>query len=183
MSENPSGMSMILVQLVPGGAALPYAIEALRQAVQSGAVYAMAAASADNGGTWYPAWQVAGFAAPPVVSPPELGFVIPVNVNGWAMLAGYMAIIFFLFVGMPCGVGAFFIAAPTSHASWREFVVFALIALTIGAAPQALIGYLGHRAIRRDPSWSGIGRVYFAYVTSALVILMFLVAAVRFAFR
>jgi hypothetical protein len=171
---------MILLVQQPGAyQPIRYEPAMLREALSSGALHAAVLASADNGATWWPAWQVAGFASPSAVGGgmSALGMVVPMGrISGWAMAGGYFGILL-LFFGLPIGLVLVFAAADKDGRALAAFLGPMLVVL--GCLPVAGMSALGHRAVRRDPSLKGIGRAIFGYVCAGTVTLLVLVAAVR----
>jgi hypothetical protein len=131
-------------------------------------------ASVDGGVTWRPAWAIAGTPRPE--GDQIAAAFVPIGVAGWAMVAGYWAILVLVFggfgeLGMIVAAGQKSAAAGVSAA--------ALVLIVVGAGPCALFGWLGQRSIRKNPEKRGMGRVGFAYVVAGMIVLGALVAIVR----
>lgn len=79
----------------------------------------------------------------------EIKYILPVGRSGWAIAAGYLAFLNILFI------------------------------LSIVTAPVTLIfAYLGWRDIKKNPDKLGMGRIYFAVITSVLALLLLFLSIV-----
>ena len=162
-------------QVVWQAGAAPVATEPkqLVAALQGGQLPSDAPVSIDGGHSWVPAWQ----AAQQHGQSEALAMVIPVRVNSYALIAGYVGLLSLLFFGGPISLiaGGFF-AAPKATVGIR---IGALVAgLLLGPVPPAACAYLAHRQLRRNPDERGMGRVITGYVTAALMVVAFVVMAV-----
>ena len=145
------------------------------QVVDQGRMHPATPVSVDGGQTFVDASVMAsrlrsrgddGFAA-----------VLPSRVETWSFLAAYLALFSLLFFGGPfAGVAAVigFDAGP--KVTFRLAMIGG--ALLLGPGPIALVGWLGLRAIRRDPTYRGKGRAIFALVVAALMLVGCLVGIV-----
>jgi hypothetical protein len=164
-----------MVEMAPGQVPVQVSIDDLRSGIIGGRVNPWARASVDRGASWHPAWRAVGL--PPPQQPQDdaaLRMIIPIGRSGWAIAAGYVAILTLL---------ADFAWVPMSFAIPGKEIGSALPAggftfLFVGIPPLAL-GLVAHRAIKRDPSKHGMGRVIFAYVCVGLLLFALLVAIVR----
>jgi hypothetical protein len=169
---------MILLVQQPGAyQPIRYEPAMLRDALSSGALHAEVLASADNGATWWPAWQVAGYASPGAVGGgmSALGMVVPTGrFSGWAMAAGYFGILLLAF-GLPIAI----VVAATAKGkdAWPVIAFIGGPLVVLGCLPVAGMSALGHRALRRDASLKGIGRAIFGYVSAGAVTFVVLIAA------
>ena len=172
----------LLVQQPGAHQPVRYEPTMLRDALTSGALHGSVLASADNGATWYPAWQVAGFASPTSAGAgmTALGMVVPTGrFSGWAIGAGYCGILL-LFLGLPItGIVA---ATAATKDGWALIAFLGMPVVLFGAVPVLMMSAVGHRAVRRDASLKGIGRVIFGYVSAGAVTFVLLVAMIRAAF-
>jgi hypothetical protein len=162
--------------LVRGPAGTPYSMDdaSFAASVRARQIPAEALASTDGGATWRPAWQIAG--APPPADDQIAAAFVPIGVAGWAMAAGYWALLVLIFGGLS---ELAMIAVAGQRDARGGVIVASLAALVLGAGPCALFGWLGQRSIAKNPGKRGMGRVGFAYVVAGLVGLGALVAIVR----
>jgi hypothetical protein len=171
---------MILLVQQPGAhQPIRYEPAMLRDALSSGALHPAVLASADNGASWWPAWQVAGYASANAVGGgmSALGMVVPTGrFSGWAMAAGYFGILLLAF-GLPIAIVV--VATASGKDGWPVVAFIGLPLIVLGCVPVAGMSALGHRALRRDTSLKGIGRAIFGYVSAGAVTLVVLIAVVR----
>ncbi len=122
--------------------------------------------SFDGGRSWIAAWQAAqslhargddGVAA-----------VVPMNVEGWSMGAGYSAVFSGLFFAGPLSIGAG-VAAFDAGGKPIPMLIFTAVAFVLGPLPIAAMALLGLRNLRRDPTKRGKGRAVFALVVAAVL--------------
>jgi len=134
----------------------------------------MAPVSADGGVSWLPAWQAA---QQPLPADDALALLIPVRVNGYALIAGYVGLFSVLFFGGPiCLVAGAFFAAP--KAPWAVRLVALVVALLLGPLPPAACAYLAHRQLRANPAERGMARVVTGYVSAGLMVVVFVATVV-----
>lgn len=181
----------VLVEVVRGQPPQRYAMDDLRRAITSGLVAPMVFASVDGGATWVRAHEAAGL---PASAPGGaatggaatagdalvLRMVLPVGRSVWAIVAGYWGLLT-LFL-------ALFWVAPLADASARgpfptDLLWVAAVMLVVFVLPTAGTAALGHRAIRKDASKHGMGRVVFAYVAAGLHAALMIGAIVAVAVR
>lgn len=162
--------------VVRGPMGEPYSMDDAQfvAAVRGGRVAGEVLASVDGGVTWRPAWTIAG--TPEPAADQIAAAFVPIGVAGWAMVAGYWAILVLVFGGI--GELVMIMAAGQKGAG-GGVAVAALVLVVLGAGPCALFGWLGQRTIRNSPGKRGMGRVGFAYVVAGMTALGALVAIAR----
>ncbi|MBW2529474.1 MAG: hypothetical protein JRI23_35180 [Deltaproteobacteria bacterium] len=145
----------------------------VRAALQSGQLAPTAQVSTDG----VVSWLLASQALQQQGQDDALAMVIPVRVNPYALIAGYLGLLSLLFFGGPISLiaGAFF-AAPKATIPIRLAAL--AVGLLLGPVPPAAFAYLGHRALRRNPEERGMGRVITGYVAAGLMLVAFVVTAI-----
>lgn len=155
---------MILVQ--NGAQVATWAEPAFVHAVFSRQLAPETPVSFDGGRSWLAAWPAAqslhargddGIAA-----------VVPMNVEGWSMGAGYAAVFSGLFFAGPLSIGSC-VAAFDPGGKPVPMLVFMAVALVLGPLPIAAMALLGLRSLRRDPAKRGKGRAVFALIVAAIL--------------
>jgi hypothetical protein len=163
-----------MVEAAPGQVPITLSLDDLRAAVAGGRMNPLCRASLDRGATWGAAWQVAGLPPPKQMQDdPAVRMLIPVGRSGWAIAAGYVAIPTMIadLVWLPFALGA--------PAKASEFAAAGAISLLFLGLPQLALAFVAQRAIRRDPSKHGMGRVGFAYVCVGVLVLAILIGVAR----
>jgi hypothetical protein len=161
---------VVLVQSPAGPAT--WAENALVQEIAVGRLDPATPVSFDGGTSWLPA----GLAAQRLRARGDdaLAALLPMRIEPWSMAAGYVAIFSFFFFGGP----ASFLAAvlgfdPGPKVLFRLEAI--LVCSVLGPLPILLLGWLGLRGLRRDPTYRGKGRAIFALVVGGLMALSCLV--------
>ena len=143
------------------------AAAAFMHSVRSGAIAADAPASLDGGHSFQPAGMVQQRLAQ---DDQAMSLVMPVRVETWAVLSGYLALFSLLFFGGPAVlVGVIAAWDPASKLQAR--VIFLAVGLVLGPLPIAACAALARRNLVRDPTQRGMGRVWFAFGVAGLLAL------------
>ncbi|MEO8878655.1 MAG: hypothetical protein ABI461_23905 [Polyangiaceae bacterium] len=123
--------------------------------------------SIDGGKVWIPAWQLDQKLR--ARGSDDEALLMPKSTEAWSAVAGYLALFSLLFFGGPLSLGA----AILSWDSGPKRLVrlgFVIAALLLGAAPIAGMAELGRRALSADPILRGRGRMIFAMVVAAILV-------------
>jgi hypothetical protein len=169
---------MVLVQSPGGPSTWPE--DALVGEVFAGRLHPDTPVSFDGGASWL----AAGLAAQRLRARGDdaLAVFIPTRIEPWSMAAGYVAIFSGLFFGGPIS----FLAAVLGFDPGPTVLVrliTVLVCSLLGPLPPALMGWLGLRGLRRDPTYRGKGRAVFALVVAGLMAVPCLIGLVGVVIR
>jgi hypothetical protein len=128
----------------------------------------MCPVSADGGRTWIYALDAAQCMN--ARGDDGLALIVPMRTGAWATGAQYVGLFSLLFFGGPFCFAAAAMAFEHGPTITVRLVV-TLIATAVGPLPVALMTWLGHREIKKDPTLRGKGRLIFALVCTALMAL------------
>jgi hypothetical protein len=131
--------------------------------------------SIDGGKSWMPAWQLDLKLR--ARGDDGVAFLVPMRTEPWSMIAGYLAVFSLLFFGGPISFGVA-VAGWDSGSKHLVRLGFALAGLLLGPAPIAGLAALGRRALMKDPTLRGKGRMIFAFVVAGILVLPCLVGLV-----
>ena len=163
--------------LVQGNAnnAIPLSAELFRQELAQGRIWRELPTSIDGGKNWMPAWQLDLRLR--ARGDDGLAFLVPMRTEAWSTVSGYLALFSLLFFGGPLSFG---VAVMGFEPGMKKLVriAFLLGALLISPGPIALTAELGRRALLRDPTLRGKGRMIFGFVVSAILVIPCLVGLV-----
>jgi hypothetical protein len=164
-----------LVELAPGQAPVVMSLDDLRAGILGGRMNPWGRVSFDRGASWHPAWRAAGL--PPPQQPQDdaaMRMILPVGRSGWAIAAGYVAIL-----TLVADLGYLPVALLVPAKDVGGVAASGAIAFVFVGIPPLVLALVAHRAIKRDPSKHGMGRVGFAYVCAGLLLFAVLAAAIR----
>lgn len=164
---------MLLVRVTPGHPPAEWPEPALVSAVFSGQLHPEASVSLDGGSSWLAAGLVAQRLH--ARGSDELALIAPQRTEPWSVAAGYVALFSLLFFGGPIALVVVLFGFDTGPKIGVRLAAVA-IGLLLAPLPPALMGWLGLRAIRKDPTYRGKGRAIFALVVGALLAAPCLVA-------
>jgi hypothetical protein len=164
----------VLVQNNVGGAA-SLSTAMFQQELAQGRMWREVPASIDGGKTWMPAWQLDLKLR--ARGDDGVAFLVPMRTEAWSMVAGYLAVFSLLFFGGPISFGAAILAFDKGPTKLIR-LAFVLGGILLGPAPIAGTAELGRRALLKDPTLRGKGRMIFAFVVAGILALPCLVGLV-----
>jgi hypothetical protein len=126
-------------------------------------------ASIDGGKTWVPAWQIDMRLR--ARGDDGLAMLVPMRTEAWSMIAGYLAVFSFLFFGGPISFLVAMTAFDPGTMTKLVRLVIVLGGFLLGPVLIALPAELGRRALLRDPTLRGKGRMIFSFVVAAILTL------------
>lgn len=131
--------------------------------------------SIDGGKTWMPAWQLDLKLR--ARGDDGVAFLVPMRTELWSMVAGYLAVFSLLFFGGPIALCVAILAFDTGPKKLLR-LAFVLGGTLLGPAPIAGAAELGRRALTKDPTLRGKGRMIFAFVVAGVLVVPCLVGLV-----
>lgn len=132
-----------------------------------GRIWREVPASIDGGKNWMPAWQLDLRLR--ARGDDGVAFLVPLRTEPWSMIAGYLAVFSFLFFGGPIAVAVTILG--WDHGPTKLLRLgFVLGGIVLGPLPIAGTAELGRRALLKDPTLRGKGRMIFAFVVAALMV-------------
>jgi hypothetical protein len=133
-------------------------------------------ASIDGGKSWMPAWQLDLKLR--ARGDDGVAFLVPMRTEPWSMVAGYLAVFSLLFFGGPISLVTATMAFDPGTMSKLFRLAIVLVAVVLGPLPIAGLAELGRRALLKDPTLRGKGRMIFAFVVAGILVLPCLVGLV-----
>jgi hypothetical protein len=133
-----------------------------------GRIWREVPASIDGGKNWMPAWQLDLRLR--ARGDDGVAFLVPLRTEPWSMIAGYLAVFSLLFFGGPLSVVVAMMGWDSGPKKLLR-LAFVLGGLALGPAPIAGAAELGRRALLKDPTLRGKGRMIFAFVVAGILAL------------
>ncbi|MEO7111624.1 MAG: hypothetical protein ABI183_14385 [Polyangiaceae bacterium] len=143
--------------------------------VAQGRIWRELPASIDGGKTWMPAWQLDLKLR--ARGDDGVALLMPMRTEAWSMVAGYLGVFSLLFFGGPISFGVAILSFDKGPTKLIR-LAFVLGGMLLGPAPIAGTAELGRRALLKDPTLRGKGRMIFAFVVAGILALPCLVGLV-----
>ncbi len=133
-------------------------------------------ASIDGGKSWMPAWQLDLKLR--ARGDDGVAFLVPMRTEPWSMVSGHLAVFSLLFFGGPISLCVAILAFDPGTMTKLFRLAFVFGGLLLGPAPIAGTAELGRRALLKDPTLRGKGRMIFGMVVAGILVVPCLIGLV-----